>query len=213
MTDKPVGMLVANKNEHSRAHRGEIVALAFSSTGKYLASAAKGDLEVRVWDIAAQKELHALKDSWLNILGLAFSPDGKYLATAGKDRRLRIYDVEAGFRLRDTLVHPSPVIDVVFYKDGTLASCTHEAVVRLWDAEKGREKKSIVIPDTLGRKLAFSPTEPLLAIACDHKIVLWNIDSGEQREIARSPGMVDNKPFIGEDDKEAASADPKSDKP
>src|SRR5439155_15871856 len=77
-------------------HTDRVVRLTFAPGGTLLASASD-DSTVKVWDLAARKELVSLKDpDGGGMRGLAFSPDRKTIATAGGDRIVRLWDVERG---------------------------------------------------------------------------------------------------------------------
>ena len=76
-------------------HTGPILALAFSSDGKLLASASNDDGTVRLWEAAAGMELPLggppLPYSW----GVAFSPDSRLLASCSHDGSIQIWNVAA----------------------------------------------------------------------------------------------------------------------
>ena len=69
-------------------HADVIHDLAFSPDGKILASCGYDRL-IKLWDVAAKKEMRVLKDHSDSVYGIAFSPDGKLLASAAADRRSR----------------------------------------------------------------------------------------------------------------------------
>lgn len=73
-------------------HDDEVVAVAISPDGKYVASSAKG-ASVLVWDLAAGRKIHAeMLNSTNGHPGAAFSPDGKTLAIA-VFKSVRFFDV------------------------------------------------------------------------------------------------------------------------
>jgi WD40 repeat protein len=65
--------------------------LVFSPDGKRLAFA-RGP-EVKLWDVAANKELATFKGHTKQVWALAFSPDGKTLAFGGEDNTIHLWDL------------------------------------------------------------------------------------------------------------------------
>ena len=99
--------------------------LSFSHDGKTLASAGNGG--VRLWDVAAGKELHDLKGNG----SLAFSPDGRWLATNGirDDNSIHLWEVATGKEIRSWISRYDlfRYFPLVFSADGKLlASIGHK---------------------------------------------------------------------------------------
>lgn len=113
----------------------------FSADGKRLvaqgwettATAPRG--LVKLWDLAARKEMSVLKGHVDSVAAVAFSPDGKLIASAGSDRVVKIWDCATGKEVATLKGHTGPVTAVAFSPDGKLiASAGGDRTVRLWAA-------------------------------------------------------------------------------
>jgi WD40 repeat protein len=79
--------------------------LAWSPDGMQLAVAGE-DTTIKVWDVAAGKEVVALHGHEEPVFSVAWSPDGKRLASASTDGTFRLWDV-ATWQMVLTLSPPS----------------------------------------------------------------------------------------------------------
>jgi WD40 repeat protein len=99
------------------------------------------------------------------IWSIAFSPSGSLLASGGEDKTVRIWHVNNGHpyswyneerSIYNTLEeHTSWVMSVKFIDDRTLASCSDDCSIKIWDLEKG---------------------ECIETFPLEHKNRIWSID-------------------------------------
>jgi len=116
-------------------------AMAFSGDGKTLASTGDNS-DVRLWDVAAEKEFHLLKGHRQDVRSLAFSPDGKLLASASADRTVRLWEVATGAEIRVLTGHHGAVNSVAFAGDGKmLASASDDSTILIWRVYGGTPGK------------------------------------------------------------------------
>jgi WD40 repeat protein len=131
--DLKTGKKVRELEGHDRSVTGAVLA----PDGKTLITSDYGG-NVRVWDVAAGKELRKWKAEG-SVRQL--SPDGKTLAGTGRGGFPRLWDVASGKALHEYEGHQGFVESVAFSADGkTLASSSYdESVVRLWDLTKAKQ--------------------------------------------------------------------------
>ncbi len=177
--------------------------------------------DAHVWDGTDGTHLRAIKAAWQR--GLAMSPDGRYLVWPAADAgiaftrpqspgvrwegtRIQLYDVAAD-RLEDRFPgFQGDAHDLAFLDDGKrLATVDHvDGVVRVWNAETGREERSfLAVPEVQKaqhnsvRRTMLSPDGKTLAVAYDqnetggggfrrfgpHLVRLWDVATGKERHV------------------------------
>jgi WD40 repeat protein len=159
------------------------LAIAFSSTGDYLAS---GDLnsEVRLWRVEDEENVWIGKghDGW--VWSIAFSPDGM-LASGSEDCTIKLWDVNTGSCSKTLKGHSRPIWCVSFSPDGQLlASSSEDWTVKLWNVHTGHCLTTLKGHQNWVRSVAFCPASPatgrggrsILASAGDDKTIkLWDL--------------------------------------
>lgn len=73
-------------------HSDRITSLVFSRDGKFVVSGSL-DKTVRVWDLAAGKQVHPFDDDG-PVWGVAISPDGRRVVSAGD--KIRVWELVKG---------------------------------------------------------------------------------------------------------------------
>ncbi|WWD16495.1 hypothetical protein CI109_100921 [Kwoniella shandongensis] len=116
-------------------NRGEVLSLAFSPDGKYLAA---GDATGRIVLIDVEKKETAISSKWTfhtgRVVTLDWAKSGKRLASGGLDENIYIWDTEKQLKnipIRNA--HPGGVSGVAWSEGSTkLISAGADGIVRTW---------------------------------------------------------------------------------
>ncbi|MDH5699229.1 MAG: WD40 repeat domain-containing protein [Nitrospirota bacterium] len=180
-------------------HVGGLRAVAYSPTGKYIASAGH-DEAILLWD--AHKIGSSVKrfcchspflknKSWIMVNTLDFSTDEKFLASGSADRTVKVWEIQTGKNIR-TFEVPGLVYAVAFSPNGrTIAASSFlddESSIFLWDRESGKEERKLYHPGG-SWSIHFSPDGHFLASGgyTDEKVMIWDLQSGEPIQTLSPP--------------------------
>jgi len=161
-----------------------VVALAFSTNGKFLATgggAPSQDGEIRIFDMPSGKLLQDIKGGHSDqVFGVCFSPDSRMLATCSADKFVKVFDVASGKFLKSFEGHTHHVLDVGWKADGKLlASAGADNVIKVWDYEKGEQVRTFGNHAKQITRLLFKgKTSEILTCSGDQTVRFWNVDNG-----------------------------------
>jgi WD40 repeat protein len=181
---------------------GSILAVAFSSDGKLLATSSyRGQLDL--WDVSSRSRrgtsMTVTDDGFPSV---AFDPSGDLVAVGGAIGPVRVWRVADQRAAFPPLAgHIGPITGLSFDRRGSfLASTTLFGATRLWDPKTGRgygdelggsPKPGSLAPNVdlpfLGLRNAFSPDGKQLAVAgVESRAMLWDVDPVDWRRRACS---------------------------
>jgi WD40 repeat protein len=161
-------------------HRGSVNALAVSTDGTHLFSAAGEAVrfgELKEWNIADGSLVGTVTGHKDAVYALAVSPDGKILASGSYDQTIKLWDIAAREELKTLTGHNGAIFGLAFRSDGKiLASASADHTVKLWDVATGKRRDTLSQPLKDLFAVAFSPDgKRLVAGGADNRIRIWQI--------------------------------------
>ncbi len=168
-------------------YEGLIHALAFSPDGRTLASAAMHS-PVRLWDVAAGKEVLDLRGNPRVACSLAFSPDGQVLAAGDGMRTVRLWEAATGKEIRHIQTDQGYVTGLAFVRGGEVLLTSGDGAIRLWEVRSGAE----ILPDrghTSGivSGVLSADGRTLITGSSDGSVRWWDRATGNERGRLAAP--------------------------
>lgn len=155
---------------------------------------------ITLWDVASGKVRREL--DLTDPGAMVFAPNSKTLAVSTGEG-VQLFDMATGQKRGKLAEDNNSLFALAFAPDGkTLAACSLQGTVYLWDTVRGGEKARLRngnSPKACSLALAFSPDGKTLAVGAGPgniytvepaEIVLWDLASGEKRLTLR--GHVGN---------------------
>jgi WD40 repeat protein len=151
-----------------------VTSASVSADGKWLA--APGNW-VRLWDVAAGKQVWASKPAGQNFEVLGFTPGGKHLVLCGsKDSAIVLVDTAGAKVVRTIATNLSDRRGTLLAPDGSavLMRVASTPQIVVWDVNAGKQLPSLDDPDKVHEGWAFSPDGKVFvhAIAADRSRVV-----------------------------------------
>ncbi|GJE94300.1 WD40 repeat domain-containing protein [Phanerochaete sordida] len=112
-------------------HSSTITTIAFSKTGRWLASGSR-DNTIVIWDVVHCAPLQRLHGHGSVVTVVAFSPDNRLIVSASPDRSLRFWDRASGVQLHNYM-WDTPIHKIVFHADGRQLAAVSNGRVALFD--------------------------------------------------------------------------------
>jgi WD40 repeat protein len=181
---------------------GSVVAIGQGSSISLLSGTVR---TVMLRDAATGKLLHTLAGHSGGPTCLAFSADSRRLITGGRDKAVRVWDVETAREICAFLHgHDNDVKSVALSGDGRLAASTNDppgtiearqsgkykpspGAVKVWDVATGGERLTLKHPGPI-EKIGLSPDGRLLITTGWGSAILWDMQTGKEIREMTGPG-------------------------
>jgi WD40 repeat protein len=145
---------------------------------------------LKVWDVAGQRQIHAIKGHAGQTEQVAFSPDGRRFARAGEDGVAKVWDAVTGQSVATFKGHSGYLNGVAFHPKGDrVVTCGgNPGSVKVWNAATGKEILNLTDCGHFPSCVAYSPDGRQIAgVAKDgwngswytEKVRLWDAETGK----------------------------------
>jgi WD40 repeat protein len=176
-------------------HSGTVDCVAYSPSGKLIATVTKSELAV--WDLSIGTALYTWTRSEAEgprgyFESVAFSPNGQWIAFA-QGSTLRVWDVVTGSQQCIMEGHSRTAWCIAFSPDSTtIVSCSWDHTLRVWDASTGAEQLVMTGHTASVNALAFAPDgQTIVSASHDGTLRVWDVLSGtELRVIDADSGQL-----------------------
>ncbi|NEP62993.1 MAG: WD40 repeat domain-containing protein, partial [Symploca sp. SIO2G7] len=148
---------------------------------------------IKIWDYDTGFELNTLSANKSSLASvLAISADIKILISESgmllKTWRLKkIGNLVKAKTLNYLKGHTRSIYSVAITPDGSKAiSASHDLTLKVWDLEKGTEKKTITGHTNPGNAVAITPNGKMaISASDDHSIKIWDLNNSQQTEFCQ----------------------------
>eukprot|EP00055_Hartaetosiga_balthica_P015148 m.87692 g.87692 ORF g.87692 m.87692 type:complete len:390 (+) comp8791_c4_seq4:268-1437(+) len=116
-------------------HSRRVMSIAYSSTGKLLASGGVDKLVI-VWNMLTMEKVHVFTGHTTTVLSVKFSFEDEHILSSCADAPCIVWDVSSGEHLLSLEGHDQRVTSAVFMPGtGLIATSSLDCTARLWDGK------------------------------------------------------------------------------
>uniref|UniRef100_A0A8C4IU95 Apoptotic protease-activating factor 1 n=1 Tax=Dicentrarchus labrax TaxID=13489 RepID=A0A8C4IU95_DICLA len=165
-------------------HQGSIYSACFSHDGTKIASSGASKT-LKVFKSTSGEKLTEIQAHDDEVLCCAFSPDDRLLATCSSDRKVKVWNVEKGMRLRVfEEEHQEQVNHCEFTNTSQrllLATCSNDKFLNLWNLNKPSSQNTMFGHFEPVNHCCFSPDDTYVSTSSnDGTIKLFQVSSANE---------------------------------
>ncbi|RLN92998.1 hypothetical protein BBJ28_00016427 [Nothophytophthora sp. Chile5] len=193
----------ADSTKFLKGHRLPVTSLCLLEDGKTAFSAAKDGSLLR-WDLAAQKKTRlslpkddvaaetATTDKQRCVLALAVSSDGKYLASGGRDKLVRVWDVEKNELQESFSGHRDAISALAFrLRSHSLFSGSLDRSIKHWNLTEMGYVETLFGHQGEVNGLDSLYKERVVSCGRDRSVRMWKIPEETQLVFYGNSGSMD----------------------
>ncbi len=169
-------------------HNSRVVAIAWSSNGKLIASAESGQPNIRIWEAATGKLVSSAVVGLASVNCLAWSPDLQVLAVGGSSGVLLLEPTSGELLPELTSGLGNAILALCWSPDGCKFAAADHDRLQIWDAATGSVEHKLAHPqgERSAGSLAWSGDGKSLAFGGPlSNVVVWNVEDGSLRATLR----------------------------
>ena len=181
--------LASRKVTHTLGlHSDWVNAVTWDHNGSRFATASR-DHTAKVFDLAANKSLVTFAGHGKNVRGVVFHPDGRELFTSGMDKKVQLWRISDGKRVRDTGF--SAELFKLARRDKVLFVPAADNRVRRYQTNDLKHLGYFKLSQDWAVSVAISPDgKHLAAGGFNGQVRIWTLEDGKERNTFTAiPGL------------------------
>jgi membrane-associated protease RseP (regulator of RpoE activity) len=159
---------------------GAILSVAISPDGHQVLTG--GTQGMKLWDIAARKDLRGFDSGSADVASVAFSPDGRLAISGIRRGGMKLWEVATGREVRSFGGKDDDVTSVAYSPNGrSVLGGTYGGGIKLWDAASGKQLIEFRRQPDEVLALAFSPGGSfVISGGGNGSVKVWDASSGQE---------------------------------